>query len=209
MANQQRLRIGVFGGTFDPPHLAHLILAEEARFQLDLSLVLWVLTPNSPLKNEREISPWRQRFDLLSAALKNNSNFQISRVDIDRPAPHFTYETLQIINQDFADDEIVFIMGGDSLRDLPEWKNPEEILTSSVEIGVMRRPDFDINLDELETVIPGLQEKIVWVDAPLLEISGSEIRARLKNGEPVRYFLPADVYQIIETKQYYQTRKDY
>jgi len=209
MANQQRLRIGVFGGTFDPPHLAHLILAEEARFQLDLSLVLWVLTPNSPLKNARAISPWKQRHELLSAALKNNANFQISRVDIDRPAPHYTFETLQIIKQEYLDAEIVFIMGGDSLRDLPEWKNPQEILTNSIQIGVMRRPGSDFNLIELENVIPGLQEKIVWVDAPLLEISGNEIRARLKTGEPVRYFLPAEVFQIIEAKKYYQTRKEY
>ena len=160
MTNQQRLRIGVFGGTFDPPHLAHLILADEARFQLDLSLVLWVLTPNSPLKDEREISPWTVRYELLSAALKDNPKFQISRGDIDRPAPHYTYEMLQILNQKYADDEIVFLMGGDSLRDLPEWKNPQEILTNCIEIGVMRRPGFEINLNELESVITGLQQKI-------------------------------------------------
>jgi nicotinate-nucleotide adenylyltransferase len=208
MLNQERLRIGVFGGTFDPPHLAHLILADEARFQLDLSLVLWVLTPNSPLKNKREISPWKQRYELLNAALRDNQYFQISMVDIDRPAPHYTYETLHIINQEYTDDDIIFLMGGDSLRDLPEWKNPQEILTNCIEIGVMQRPGFDMNLIELERVIPGLQEKIVWVDAPLLEISGSEIRSRLKNGKPVKYFLPPDVYNIIETERYYHSRDE-
>jgi nicotinate-nucleotide adenylyltransferase len=127
-------------------------------------------------------------------------------VEIDRPAPHYTYETLRILKQKYADAEIVFIMGGDSLRDLPEWKNPQEILSNCTKICVMRRPGFEIDLDKLESMIPGLQKKSVWVDAPLLEISGSEIRARLGNGKPVRYFLPSDVYEIIETEQYYQKK---
>lgn len=206
MKGQNRLRIGVFGGTFDPPHIAHLILADEARFQLDLELVLWVLTPNSPLKDETEISPWKQRYELLSAALMENPEFQISKVDIDRPAPHYTHETLRIIGQDFPDEDIVFLMGGDSLRDLPKWKYPREILNRSVEIGVMRRPGFEIDTIELEKLIPGLEQKIAWVETPQLEISGSEIRARLRTGKPVRYFLPPDVHKLIETKQYYSSK---
>lgn len=206
MTIQQQVRIGVFGGTFDPPHLAHLILADEARFQLDLSLILWVLTPNSPLKNDRVISPWSQRYQLLSAALKDNPAFQISKVDIDRPAPHYTYETLRILKQIYPDRDIVFLMGGDSLIDLPKWKNPQEILAVCSEIVVMHRPGFETDQIELESEIPGLREKIVWVEAPLVDISGSEIRTRLRTGKPVRYFLPPDVHQIIKTKHYYQTK---
>ena len=204
MAVQERRRIGVLGGTFDPPHIAHLILADEARFQLDLSSVLWVLTPNSPLKYDRVISPWEERFELLSAAVKDDPGFQISIVDIDRPPPHYTFETLQIIIQEFPDKEIVFLMGGDSLSDLLKWKNPQQIFAVCSEIGVMRRPGVEINLDMLEREIPKIREKIVWVEAPLLDISGSAIRKRLRTGKPVRYFLPPAVHQIIEAKQYYQ-----
>jgi nicotinate-nucleotide adenylyltransferase len=206
MTGQKRFRIGVFGGTFDPPHLAHMILADEARFQLDLELVLWVLTPNSPLKDDRKISPWKQRYELLSAALKDNSGFQVSTADIDRPAPHYTYETLRILSQRYTDEDIVFLMGGDSLRDLPKWKNPQTIISYCSVIGVMRRPGFEINLNELENEIPGLKQKIAWVETPLLEISGSEIRERLRTGKPVKYFLPREVHQLIKHKQYYQSK---
>jgi nicotinate-nucleotide adenylyltransferase len=203
MMAQQQSRIGVFGGTFDPPHLAHLILADEALYQLDLDFILWVLTPNSPLKNDRMISPWQQRYELLNAALNDNPDFQISRVDIDRPGPHYTYETLQIISQENAGADIIFLMGGDSLNDLSKWKNPHDILAVCREIGVMQRPGFSNDLLEIEKFFPGLQQKIVWIDCPLIEISGSEIRARLREGRPVRFFLPPDVFEIITAKQFY------
>lgn len=204
MTDQEQKKIGVFGGTFDPPHLAHLILADEARYQLDLSSILWVLTPNSPLKTDQAISPWQKRYELLFAALEDDPGFQISRVDLDRPAPHYTYETLQIIAHDYPNQKVVFLMGSDSLRDLLKWKNPQRIISVCSEIGVMRRPGIELNLEELEKEIPDLGEKIVWVDAPLMEISGSAIRERLHSDKPVRYFLPPAVYEIIEAKQYYR-----
>ena len=196
------MRIGVFGGTFDPPHLAHLILAEEARFQLQLERILWVLTPVSPMKPDVHISPWEQRFELLKAALVDNPKFEISQVDIDRTAPHYAFETLRILGEHYPADDIVFLMGGDSLRDLPQWEKPEELLSNCKEIGVMRRPGVEINMPELERMIPCLGLKVKWVEAPLLEISGSLIRKRLRLGEPVRYFLPDGVYQIIKSKKY-------
>ncbi|MBE9474253.1 MAG: nicotinate (nicotinamide) nucleotide adenylyltransferase [Chloroflexi bacterium] len=198
------MRIGVFGGTFDPPHLAHLILAEEACFQLELEWILWVLTPVSPLKPDVKISPWKQRFELLEAALVDNSKFEISRVDIDRAAPHYTFDTLRILGERYPADDIVFLVGGDSLRDLPQWEKPDELLSNCKEIGVMRRPGAEINMAELERLIPDLSSKVKWVEAPLLEISGSLIRKRLRLGEPVRYFLPDGVYQIIKAKNLYR-----
>lgn len=208
MMVQERSRLGVFGGTFDPPHVAHLILADEGRYQLNLSSILWVLTPNSPLKGDRIISPWAQRLDLLRAAVDPDPGFEVSRVDIDRPAPHYTYETLSLIKQEFPDQELIFLMGGDSLRDLSRWKNPQEIVSVCNEIGVMRRPGSKYDLEELEREIPNLLDKIVWVDAPLLDISGTAIRKRLQIGKPVRYFLPPAVYQLIEEKQYYRTTSE-
>jgi len=198
------MRFGVFGGTFDPPHLAHLILAEEARFQLELERILWVLTPVSPLKPGVHVSPWKHRFELLEAALVDNSKFEISRVDIDRAAPHYTFETLRILGERYPADDIVFLMGDDSLRDLPQWEKPEELLSNCKEIGVMRRPGAEINMPEVEHLIPGLSSKVKWVEAPLLEISGRLIRKRLRLGEPVRYFLPDEVYRIIKAKNLYR-----
>ncbi len=202
---QKQMRIGVFGGTFDPPHLAHLILAEEARYQLKLETILWVLTPVSPLKPDEQISPWEQRLELLKAALLDNPVFKISTVDIDRPAPHYTYETLQILSEIYQHGNIIFLMGGDSLRDLPKWRQPRDVLRNCGEIGVMRRPGDDINMPELERTIPGLSSKINWIEGPLVEISGREIRNRIGIGKPVRYFLPPKVYQIIQANQLYQS----
>jgi nicotinate-nucleotide adenylyltransferase len=198
------MRIGVFGGTFDPPHLAHLVLAEEARYQLNLERVHWVLTPVSPLNPGMHLSTWEKRLELLESALIGNPHFEVSRVEIDRPAPHYTFETLGIIGEIFAQEEIVFLMGGDSLRDLPKWKNPQKLLANCQELGVMRRPGDKINMSKLESAIPGVNAKVKWVSAPLLEISGSQIRARLRVGEPVRYFLPERVYEIILAERLYQ-----
>ena len=199
------MRMGVLGGTFDPPHLAHLILAEEARYQLDLERVLWVLTPVSPLKPNISISPWTQRLDLLKAALLDNTHFEISRVDIDRPPPYYAFETLEILSESYSKGELVYLMGGDSLRDLPKWVRPKELVDNCHALGVMRRPGDEIDLAGLEDVIPDLRTKVRWIDAPLLEISGAQIRERLKHGEPVRYFLPPAVYQMIINQNLYHT----
>ena len=199
------MRVGVFGGTFDPPHLAHLILAEEARYQLDLERVLWILTPVSPLKPGTSISPWRQRLDLLEAALMDNPTFDISRVDIDRPPPYYAVETIEILRESHLKGELIYLMGGDSLRDLPQWERPQELVDNCGALGIMRRPGDEIDLAKLEHVIPNLRAKVRWIDAPLLEISGTQIRERFKNGEPARYFLPPAVYQMIIDQNLYQT----
>ena len=197
------MRIGVFGGTFDPPHIAHLILADESCFQLDLDKILWVLTPVSPLKPDVQITPWYQRLELLEAAISDNPKFVISKVDIDRAAPSYTYQTLRILNEDHPDDEIIFLMGGDSLRDLPLWEKPEELISYCKEIGVMERPGARTNIDKLEKTIPGLRDKVKWVEAPLLEISSRRIRKKIERGEPVKYYLQDEVYKLIESNNLY------
>jgi nicotinate-nucleotide adenylyltransferase len=199
------MRIGVFGGTFDPPHLAHLILAEEARYQLALERVLWVLTPESPLKPNDRITPVEQRLDMLEAALIENPAFEVSRVDLERPSPHYAFETLMILKESFSKGGLVYLMGGDSLRDLPKWEQPQALVDNCHTLGVMRRQGDEIDMASLEDEIPDLRTKVRWIDAPILEISGTQIRDRIKHGEPVRYFLAPAVYQIISDQKLYQT----
>lgn len=195
--------IGVFGGTFDPPHLGHLILAEEARYQLNLEKVLWVLTPVSPLKPDLDITPHQIRLELVAAAIKDNSHFDLSRVDIDRPPPYYAYETLQILAETYSRDNLIYLMGGDSLSDLSRWKAPQELFNNCHSIAVMRRPGDGIDLMELQLIIPNIAERVQWVAAPFVDISSSAIRRRLKQGEPVKYFLLNDVYEIIRKNKYY------
>ena len=197
------MRIGIFGGTFDPVHLVHLILAEEARWQLKLDRVLWLLTPVSPLKTGEEISPWQERWEMLAATIQDHPGFELSSIDVDRPAPHFAYESAALLRNVHPGDQLVYLTGGDSLRDLPKWGNPEALVTQVDQIGVMQRPGNQIDLDDLEEKVPGIKAKLVWLNSPLIEISGKMIRKRLKSGDPVRHFLPDNVYQIILENQLY------
>ncbi|MFN2199136.1 MAG: nicotinate-nucleotide adenylyltransferase [Anaerolineales bacterium] len=197
------MRLGVFGGTFDPPHLGHLILAMECRWQLQLARVLWVLTPTPPHKNDYPITPLDQRLELVQAAIQSDPGFKLSTVDIDRPPPHYAADTLFLLQKQYPGAELVYLMGGDSLNDLPDWHTPQVFVERAAEIGVMRRPGEAHDLSAVENSIPGLSAKVRFVEAPLLEISSSKIRARLAAGAPYRYYLPESVYALIASQNLY------
>ena len=195
--------IGVFGGTFDPPHIGHLILVSEAKAQLGLDRVLWVLTTNPPHKQGQRILPVESRIALLQAAICENSSFELSRVDIDRPPPHYAADTLVLLSKEFPRNKLVYLIGGDSLRDLPTWHAPAQVLQNSHYLGVMPRPGVEINLPMLEVLLPGLTSKVKIINIPLIDISSSEIRRRIKEGLPFQYYLPSEVYkQIIKLNLY-------
>jgi nicotinate-nucleotide adenylyltransferase len=189
--------IGIFGGTFDPPHVGHLILAMEAQSQLGLDTFLWLLTPDPPHKQGRSITAIEHRLAMLKMAIGDNPHFDLSTVDLDRPGPHYALDTVGILAGQYPQADLVYIMGGDSLHDLPTWHHPADLVAALASIGVMRRPGDSINLTALEEAIPGLAAKVCFVDAPLLDIAGHEIRARAAEGRPFRYFLTAPVYDYI------------
>ncbi len=191
-------RIGIFGGTFDPPHLGHLILAKEAEDQLLLERVLWVLTPDPPHKPDRNISPLEARLEMVQAAIDDEPGFELSRVDIERPGPHYAVDTVRLLVERHPQAELIYLIGGDSLHDLPTWRNPQELVQACDRLGVMRRPGDTIDLDALKRIIPGLEERVCWIDAPLLEISSSEIRQRVHDGRAYRYYVPSAVYLLIK-----------
>lgn len=198
------MRLGVFGGTFDPPHLGHLILAAEAADQLRLERVLWVITPDPPHKFGRAISPLAVRLPLLEAALTSEPRFSISRVDVDRPGPQYAVDTLRLLAEEFPNAELVYLLGGDSLRDLPLWYDPQGLLAQVNELGVMRRPGDEVDMARLESILPGIMAKTRFVDSPLIEIASSDIRERLRNGKHYAYFLPERVHELIEQNGWYR-----
>jgi len=198
------MRLGIFGGTFDPPHLGHLILAAEASAQLGLERVLWVLTPYPPHKVNQPITSLEDRLDLLMSALDDDPAFELSRVDIDRPAPHYAVDTLTLLREQYPQAVLVYLMGGDSLVDLPLWHRPGDFVHSCDEIGVMLRPGHAMNLDILEARLPGLRARARLVRAPLLEISSSDVRRRIAQGQPYRYLLPDSVYQMVNDRHLYR-----
>ena len=197
-------RLGIFGGTFDPPHLGHLILATEACYQLSLDRLLWVLTPDPPHKQNQSITPLQQRLDMLHATISADPAFELCRVDIDRPGPHYAVDTMRILIEQQPEVEWVYLMGGDSLRDLHTWRNPGGLIECVNTLGVMIRPGVDYNLADLEAKTPGLGAKLKFIHAPLIGISAAEIRQRVAQGQPYRYLVPSGVYEIIHERALYK-----
>lgn len=191
------MRIGIFGGTFDPPHLGHLILAMEACGQLNLDRLLWVVTPDPPHKTGQSISPVKLRLRLIKAAIGDDPFFEVSRIELERPAPQYAVDTIRDLRTHFPGSEMVYLMGGDSLHDLVEWHQPQLLVSLADGIGVMRRPGDLVDLTLLEQQLPGITAKLAFVDAPLLEISSRQIRERVQAGRPFRYYLPPAVYEQI------------
>ena len=197
-------RLGIFGGTFDPPHLGHLILAETAADSLNLATVLFVPAGIPPHKAASDLrAPAHHRLAMVERAITDNARFAVSRVDIDRPGPHYSVDMLRLLRKDFPDSEFFFLIGGDSLRDLPTWSRPNELLELSY-LGVMRRPGTAPDLDELDHCLPGIRERVRWVDAPPLDISATEIARRIAAGQSVRYRLPDAVCAYIEEHGLYR-----
>jgi nicotinate-nucleotide adenylyltransferase len=195
-------RIGLFGGTFDPPHLGHLILASEARSQLGLTRLLWTVTPDPPHKQDQPVTPLEHRLAMVKLAIQDNPFFELSDVE-NRPGPQYTVDTIKLVAEQNPSAEIVPVIGGDSLQDLPTWHEPKEIVYAAHWVGVMRRPGEEVNLDKLERELPGIKSKVHYVDAPLLEIASREIRNRVATGKPFRYYLPSPVYEYIEQHHLY------
>jgi len=198
------MRLGIFGGTFDPPHLGHLILAAEAQWQLRLDRVLWVLTPIPPHKPQRALSLLAIRRSMVEATISNEPSFELSTVDIDRPPPHYAVDTLRLLAQMHPGAELVYLVGGDSLRDLPKWYHPQEVVARADELGVMRRPGVKVDLDALERQASGIQAKIRFIQAPLIEISSTLVRQRAAEGLPFRHFLVPETYHLIQIAQLYR-----
>lgn len=197
------MRIGIFGGTFDPPHLGHLILAAEASAQMKLDRLLWVLTPNPPHKLDQHLTPIEIRYELVELSLQEDPTFEMSRVDLDRPGPHYTLDTVKLVNQIYPESEVFYLIGGDSLHDYPNWHRAVDILNEVNGLGVMRRPGDRIDMSLLETQVPGISAKVHFIEAPLLEISSHQIRRRIRQGRPFRYYILPIVYKRILEQQYY------
>ena len=197
-------RIGLFGGTFDPPHLGHLVLAAEAVSQFKLDTFLWVLTPDPPHKLNTSITPLSHRLPMLQAMIAHDPVFELSRVEIDRPGPHYTIDTVRFLTQQYGDAEIYLLIGGDSLRDLPSWRLSADLVAEVSKIGVMRRPGDFTDLTPIEDKLPGVTSKIHFIEALLQPISSREIRRRVASREMYRYYLAPEVYEYIETHHLYR-----
>ena len=197
-------RIGILGGTFDPLHIGHLILAEYAQDTLDLERLLFVPAADPPHKRDEYTVPISHRLAMLERAIVDNERFEISRVDIDRPGPHYSVDMVRIIGQQYPDAELYFVMGGDSLADLPRWHRPFDLI-QQCKLAVMNRPDERALAEIHESILPGLAERVVLIEAPLVGISSTLIVERVRQGKSIRYLVPDVVRHYIFQHRLYET----
>ena len=198
----RRVRWGVLGGTFDPPHYGHLVLAENARVQLGLARVLFLLAGQPPHKPNQPIAPARHRLAMVEAAVADNPAFVLSRVDLDRPGPHYTVDTLAILRREHPGGEWFFLVGSDSLAQFLSWRDPAGIVRQA-RLAVMPRPGYEPDLQALERAVPGIGERLIWLDVPHLDIAASDLRQRVQQGLPIRYLVPPPVEAYVRQHHLY------
>jgi len=188
--------IGIFGGSFNPPHIGHLILAEEARLELNLRKVIFVPSGISPHK--REILDTEKRLKMVNLAVVSSDFFSVSDFEANKKTPGYTIETLEHFSKKFKSEEIVFLMGGDCLKEIKTWHRWKDLL-ENFKLAVFIRDGF--NEDEIEGEI---LEKVQILKNPIINVSSSEIRNRIKKGRAYRYFVPERVYHYIEALGLYR-----
>ena len=199
------LRVGILGGSFDPPHIGHLILAEEARDQLGLDKVLFAPAGQQPLKQGQPVTPVEDRVRMTQLAIAGNPAFELSRGDVDRPGPHYTIDLVALVAAQLPPGaEIYFLMGFDSLRDLPKWREPERLIQTA-HLVALTRPDVPIEWEALEAALPGVRERVRLLDMPELEIASRDLRERVRTGRSIRYMVPEPVCAYIEEKRLYRS----
>jgi len=201
-------RVGYFGGTFDPPHLGHIILAVEAKYYLGLDEFKWIVTPEPPHKKGRSITPVKYRLDMLKQVVADQMMFEISEVDIQRVPPHYAADTVEILKNQQPSAELVYIIGEDSLRDLSDWYETSRFISAIDQLAIAPRPEVSVDLDQLERMLPGLSDKIIFIPDVMIDISSSLIRERVREGAPFEHFLIDSVAEYIKMNQLYLTGND-
>jgi nicotinate-nucleotide adenylyltransferase len=185
------MRVGVFGGTFDPVHVGHLAIANAALESVPLDRVLFVLARRSPLKERGPVAPEADRLRMLELAIAGEPRFAVSRIELDREGPSYTVETLERLA---GDDLLFLILGSDAIADFPRWKDPDRIAKLAT-LAVADRPGAPARLGDAP---------IVPFDAPRLDISSRELRARAARGRSLRYLVPESAWKHIEARGLYR-----
>ena len=198
----QPRRIGVLGGTFDPVHNGHLYIADALRTALDLERIVWVPAGRPPHKSDQIVSRDQDRLAMLDLALAGSTSDEISTIDLERSGPSYTADTLEILAERFRPARLFFLMGEDSLRDLPTWHDPERILRVA-ELAVAARPGVDADLESVVRQVPAVRKRVHVVPTEEIAISSSEIRRRVGENQSVQDLVPATVEAYIRDRGLY------
>ena len=193
------MNIGVLGGTFDPVHNGHLIVAEEAKTRLNLVEIIFVPAGQPWLKAAKPISPAEHRLQMLRLAIADKPYFKLSTIEIERTGPSYTIDTITELRDKFgSDDELFFILGWDSLAELPQWREPSRLIKMCYLVAVPRPGYPRPKLKTLEVIIRGLSQRVMLMKEPEIDISASAIRGRVARGLSIRHLVPEPVNRYIK-----------
>jgi nicotinate-nucleotide adenylyltransferase len=196
------LRVGILGGAFNPPHIAHLVCAQEALLRLELDRVVFVPVGEAPHRELPEDPGPEARLEMVELAIADDDRFATSRIEIDREGPSYTVDTLAQLHDAAPDDELFLILGGDQAAALASWHEPERVLESAT-VAVFERMSWGRNAIVIKIGrLPGA-ERMRYLDMPLIQVSSSAIRRRVREGEPIRYLVPDKVVDYIATNELY------
>ena len=196
------MRRGVLGGTFDPVHFGHLVLAERSREQMELDKVLWLPAGDPWRKAERPVTAAKHRFEMVRLAIEGRSDFELSILEIEREGPTYTVDTLAVLSEQYPDDELCFLLGQDALEDVPNWRDPERLIALAT-LAVAARGEERRSPAALDRLVPGLSGRVTWIEMPQLEISATELRRRAAAGQSLRYVTPDAVAAYIHDQRLY------
>jgi nicotinate-nucleotide adenylyltransferase len=195
------MRLGLFGGTFDPIHIGHLILAEQCREACRLDR-LWFVVAGTPPHKRGDRTPLGHRLEMARIATAGHSQFDVSDIEAKRPGPHYSVDTVKVVHEDRPDDELFFLVGADSLADLPTWRSPAGIARLAT-IVVVNRPGIEeVKPDALPDFGPDCHP-LQFVTIPPIGIASQDIRRRLSEGRTIRYLVPHAVAAYIEAHELY------
>ena len=202
------MRVGILGGTFDPIHLSHLLIAENARTSLELEEVVFIPTGQPWMRPDAPLSPSHHRMNMVRIAVASNPFFRASSMEIDRPGPTYTVDTLEELRRGADEgDSFFFILGVDALQEFPQWKEPGRVLELCT-LVLAKRPGWgDLDMAPLSFVDPSAAQKVVMLETPAMDISGTEIRRRVALGLSVRYQVPEEVERYMKHYGLYRDRE--
>jgi nicotinate-nucleotide adenylyltransferase len=195
-------RLGLLGGTFDPPHYGHLVTAQEVTWRLKLDRVLFLPARQNPLKRGEPSSDVEDRCEMVRLAIADNPDFELSRLDMDRPPPSYTADLLRALHA--AERELFFVIGADILPELARWREPYLILRMARLTVVTRPGSPPPDLAALSALLPAARERVDIVDIPGVAIASRDLRHRVRNGLPIRYLTPPAVERYIADRGLYR-----
>jgi nicotinate-nucleotide adenylyltransferase len=197
------MKIGVLGGTFDPIHLGHLKVAEEVSASLTLDEIIFMPAGQPWLKADNLISPAEHRLEMIRLALAGRDNFKLSTMEIERPGPTYTVDTMAELGRQLGSDELFFILGWDNLTQLPQWHEPSRLIELCRLVAVPRVDFPPPDLASLDGAIPGLSERVILLNAPRIDVNASEIRRMVGEGLSIRNLVPEVVERYIKEHKLY------